>query len=211
LRDADIHTFDEVLKNARSTRDNLLVYMTHPDYDHVRGVLEVLRPDKRRVVIYCATRPSADEAIELGRIIGELRPHHTTVSFEPKAVAALLSPPPAGSQKDTGADVRSGNRVRRLRERFGFTQSEMARSLDVSLRTIQNWERDAEAAHGYRLRDLEELSGVLSEVVADCDLSIWLRSENHAFAGKPPIDLLLEGKARDILAEFRRLQSGEPV
>ena len=38
-----------------------------------------------------------------------------------------------------------------------------------------------------------------------------LRIESDAFAGKRPIELLKEGKARDIIVEFRRLQSGEPA
>jgi hypothetical protein len=38
----------------------------------------------------------------------------------------------------------------------------------------------------------------------------WLRSESNAFARQRPIELLKDGKARDIIVEFRRLQAGEP-
>src|SRR5688572_24396067 len=60
----------------------ILVYLTHPDYDRVRSLLEVLKPGTPDVVIYYATRPAPEEAAELGRLVGETRPKHTTVVFE---------------------------------------------------------------------------------------------------------------------------------
>src|ERR1017187_3862535 len=62
-----------------------------------------------------------------------------------------------------------------------------------------------------QLRDLEELWTILKESVGASDIPAWLRSENKSFGGESPIDLLKEGKARDIIVEFRRLQAGEPV
>jgi hypothetical protein len=87
----------------------------------------------------------------------------------------------------------------------------MAHALGMSLRSVQNWERKNAAAKGHRLRDLEELRSVLDELVPSRDLAVWLRSENQAFGGRQPIELIIQGKGRDILAEFRRLQAGEPI
>jgi hypothetical protein len=81
----------------------------------------------------------------------------------------------------------------------------------MSLRSVQNWEHSNTAAKGHRLRDLEELRSVLDEIVPRPDLPVWLRSENQAFGGRQPLELIVQGKARDILAEFRRLLSGEPI
>ena len=39
----------------------------------------------------------------------------------------------------------------------------------------------------------------------------WLISPNDAFAGDAPRDWIIEGRARDLLWEFRRMQVGEPV
>jgi transcriptional regulator with XRE-family HTH domain len=107
--------------------------------------------------------------------------------------------------------VARGRRIRRLRENFGLTQTELAHALDVSLRTIQNWERSGEVSRARDLRDLEELWDVLKESVKMANVPTWLRSANDAFDGRRPIDLLKDGKARDIVVEFRRLQSGEPI
>jgi hypothetical protein len=61
------------------------------------------------------------------------------------------------------------------------------------------------------LRDAEELWTLLKDSLKPSDIPAWLRSENDAFGGRRPIDLLNEGHARDIIVEFRRLQAGEPV
>jgi len=49
------------------------------------------------------------------------------------------------------------------------------------------------------------------DALGDATAANWLRSANDAFDGRRPIDLLKDGKARDIVVEFRRLQAGEPV
>jgi hypothetical protein len=76
---------------------------------------------------------------------------------------------------------------------------------------VQNWERAGVAGSPRQLRDLEELWTILKESIKGSDIPIWLRSEGEAFSGERPIDLLKEGKTRDIIVEFRRLQAGEPV
>ena len=103
------------------------------------------------------------------------------------------------------------SRARQLREHFGLTQIELAHALGVSLRTIQNWDRDGVAGSPRQLQDLEELWTILKESIKGMDTLAWLRSESQAFAGVRPIELLKEGKARDIIVEFRRLKAGEPV
>jgi len=204
----ELRSFEDLRRHAPGRP--ILVYLTHSDYDHVRSLLEVLKPGTPDVVIYYATRPAPEEAAELGRLVGETRPKHTTVVFEAKAAAASLLRHARSSSP--GRDpVARGQRIRRLRENFGLTQTELAHALGVSLRTIQNWERSGEASRTRDLRDLEELWDVLKDSVKIAEIPTWLRSANDAFDGRRPIDLLKDGKARDIVVEFRRLQAGEPI
>ena len=84
-----------------------------------------------------------------------------------------------------------------MRKHFGLTQTELAHALGVSLRTIQNWERAGVAGRPRQLRDLEELWTILKDSVKASDVPAWLRSENDAFGGNRPIELLDLNKAAD--------------
>lgn len=208
LGGAEMRTFEDL---RRKTPVHLvLVYLTHPDYDHVRSLLEILRPTSPDVVIYYARRLAPQDAAQLGKLIGETRPNHTSIVFDAKAAAASVLQQSRSSPKKAG-NTSSPSRARQLRELFGLTQTELAHALGVSLRTVQNWERAGEAGKPRQLRDLEELWIILRDSVKSSDIPAWLRSENEAFGGDPPIELLKEGKARDIIVEFRRLQAGEPA
>jgi DNA-binding transcriptional regulator YiaG len=185
------------------------VYLTHPDYDRLRSLLEILKPASL-VVIYYAAHAAPEEAAQLGKLIGETRPKHTSVVFEAKAAAASVLAHSRSSGRGNGASS-PANRTRQLREHFGLTQTELAHSLGASLRTVQNWERGGVAGRPRGLRDLEELWTILKESIKGSDIPAWLRSESDAFGGQRPIELLKEGKARDIIVEFRRFQAGEPA
>jgi DNA-binding transcriptional regulator YiaG len=155
-------------------------------------------------------RLAPQDAAQLGKLVGETRPNHTSVVFEAKTAASSMLQHSRSSGRKNGAEP-SGTRTRQLREHFGLTQTELAHALGVSLRTVQNWERTEASGRPRRLRDLEELWTILNESIKSSDIPAWLRSESDAFAGERPIELLKEGKARDIIIEFRRLQAGEPV
>ena len=205
LQTVELRTFDTVVPELSSR--SVLVYLTHPDEDHVSSLLKTLRPSAANVVIYCAEPPAPEEAARLGRLVGEMRPRHTEVVFRAEAALSALHAL-APHQKRAASEE---NRLSATRERLGLTQTEMGRALGVSLRTIQNWERQAYLRRGHLLRDLEELTTLLSEVMLPTEIPLWLRAENDSFGGQRPIDLVLDGRTRDVIREFRRLQAGEPV
>jgi DNA-binding transcriptional regulator YiaG len=212
LGDAEMRSFDDLRR--RAPVQPVLVYLTHPDSDHewrsVRSLLEVLKPAGTDVVIYYANRLAPQDAAQLGKLVGETRPNHTSLVFEAKAaVASVLQH--SRSARPKNGNGPSASRTRQLREHFGLTQTELAHALGISLRTVQNWERAGVAGRPRQLRDLEELWSILKESVKGSDIPAWLRSENESFAGERPISLLKEGKTRDIIVEFRRLQAEEPA
>jgi DNA-binding transcriptional regulator YiaG len=208
LGGAELRTFEDLRRHAPI--QPVLVYLTHPDYDHIRTLLENLKPATPDVVIYYASRPAPQDAVRLGKLVGETRPNHTSVVFEAKAAAASMLQHSRPPQRNGSAGP-SASRIRELRERFGVTQTELAHALGVSLRTVQNWERSGVVSKPRLLRDPEELWTVLKDSLKPSDIPVWLRSKNDAFGGHRPIDLLNEGHARDLIVEFRRLQAGEPV
>jgi DNA-binding transcriptional regulator YiaG len=207
LGNAELKSFEDLRR--RAPVQPLLVFLTNTDYHRLRSLLRTLKPASPDVVIYYANRLAPEEAAQLGKLVGETRPNHTSVVFEAKAAAASVR---RHSRSGPGnGKVSSANRTRQLREHFGLTQTEQAHALGVSLRTVQNWERAGVAGSPRQLRDLEELWTILKESIKGSDIPAWLRSESDAFAGQRPIELLKEGKARDIIVEFRRLQAGEPA
>ena len=208
LGDAELKSFEALRR--RAPVQPLLVFLTNTDYHRLRSLLRTLKPASPDVVIYYANRLAPEEAAQLGKLVGETRPNHTSVVFEAKAAAASV----LGHSRSSGAGngkVSSANRARQLREHFGLTQTELAHALGVSPRTVQNWERAGVAGSPRQLRDLEELWTILKESIKGSDIPAWLRSESDAFAGQRPIELLKDGKGRDIIVEFRRLQAGEPA
>src|SRR5260370_19401438 len=113
-----------------------------------------MKPASPDVVIYYANRLAPEGAAQLGKLVGETRPNHTSVVFEAKAAAASV----LGHSRSSGpgnGKVSSANRTRQLREHFGLTQTEPAYALGVSLPTGQNWERARVAGSPRQFRDLE--------------------------------------------------------
>jgi DNA-binding transcriptional regulator YiaG len=160
-------------------------------------------------VIYYANRLAPADAAQLGKVVGETRPTNTSVVFEAKTAArSVLQFSKSAARKSAAA---SGTRISQWRERFGLTQMELAQAIGVSLRTVQNWERAGVVSKPRRLRDLEELWTILKNSMKSSEILAWLQAANDAFSGERPIDLLKDGKTRDIIVEFRRLQAGEPA
>jgi DNA-binding XRE family transcriptional regulator len=205
LQNAELRTFDNIVQDLPF--QSVLVYLTHPDDDHIPSLLRTLRPSAANVVIYCADHnPAPEQVALLGRLVGEVRPRRTELVFRPQAAIDALYVPHHGRKTAS-----SESRVSVTRERLGLTQTEMGQALGVSLRTIQNWERQCNPRGGHLLRDLEELLAVLSALIPASEIPKWLRAESHSLGGKRPVDLVLDGRTRDIINEFQRLQAGEPV
>ena len=133
LGGAELRTFEDLRRQAPV--QPILVYLTHPDYDHLSSLLRVLKPASPNVVIYYATRVAPQDAAQLGKLVGEIRPSHTSVVFEAKAAAVSVLQHSQSSDHKNGI-APSTSRNRQLREHFGLSQTEMGRALGVSLRTV---------------------------------------------------------------------------
>ncbi len=102
--------------------------------------------------------------------------------------------------------------VEALRRALGFTQAQFASAIGVAERTVQNWESGGVSSQTERrFRDLVEVNEALTRYLPAEQRQSWLTSPNDAFAGDTPRDWIVEGRARELLWEFRRIQVGEPV
>src|ERR1035438_1386666 len=125
LGDAELKSFEALRR--RAPVQPILVFLTNTDYHRLRSLLRTLKPASPDVVIYYANRLAPEEAAQLGKLVGETRPNHTSVVFEAKAAAASV----LGHSRSSGrrnATAFSATRTRQLRERFGVTQTELAQA-----------------------------------------------------------------------------------
>lgn len=93
----------------------------------------------------------------------------------------------------------------------GITQVEVAKVVNASPRTVQNWASGANTPRGKsaeRLLDLHTIIDVLRDSYTPEGLEIWLRSRNRNLDMQRPIDLLLNGDVNDVLDEARWVAGG---
>jgi DNA-binding transcriptional regulator YiaG len=120
-----------------------------------------------------------------------------------KSWDAVVSNPPYSRQ---------GTNLLDARKRLGLTQEQMASALNVTTRTLQNWEQSIGTSQMERkTRDLWELLELMDDYVVAREEKGWLSTPNSAFKGKSPLNLIIEGKIRDLIVEFQRLREGQPL
>ncbi|MCL4205066.1 MAG: hypothetical protein KJ000_21505 [Pirellulaceae bacterium] len=100
-----------------------------------------------------------------------------------------------------------------LRRRLGLNQTDFARLLSVSLRSLATLESGAPArgAVARRLVELSRLIDGLAEVVRAESLGTWLQTANDALDGFKPIEVIERGEADRLWEMIYFLRSGVPA
>lgn len=192
-----------------------LLYMSgHEDEKQLSKSLKALARGKPRVytVVLFARKADHRTIVDWARVAERVLPRHTEFCFSAPEVARVLKlrprsgPPSAHRKSARRVDVEA------LRSAFGLTQAQLATAVGVSERTVQNWEAGRVSSQAERrVRDLAELKDMLARYIARDAMQQWLISPNEALSGDAPRDWIIEGRARDLLWEFRRMQVGEPA
>ncbi len=121
-----------------------------------------------------------------------------------------LPTPPSTPAPPTGGGRRRGNlravpakdsqRVTRLQERLGLSQTEMARLLETSASTLAR--RPLTEAELDRLTVVEELATLAGQIVSEAELPAWLAVPTPGLAGAAPRELLASESGRRRLETF---------
>jgi len=196
------------LKQGRPSVKGILVYLKGTETPAtLRSCLrQVSRKSPWHVVIF-SHHSSDHQAAELGKIVGELRPRRTHICFDSEDVQKVFHTQMrviAGGRKSTNEGLAA------LREELDLTQVDVAAALDVTARTVQNWE-SRRKVDGKRYRDLKELHALLSKHIGSDQIATWMGSPNQAFENRTPRELIREGKTRDLILEFAQMQTGAPL
>jgi putative toxin-antitoxin system antitoxin component (TIGR02293 family) len=102
-------------------------------------------------------------------------------------------------------------RLESARLRTELDQGQLARLLGTNPRTVSRWRREqARPRHGARERLLEVLSvlELLSKTLRPQPAHDWLFTPNPLLGHHKPVDLLQEGKYRDVLGAIDALGEG---
>ena len=190
----------------------LLYFSGYEDEKQVSNSLKALARWKRRVYTVALFARKADHrtVVDWARVAERVLPNQTEFCFSAPDVARVLKLRiRGGSAAPSGAAARSVD-VERLRATLGLTQAQLASAAGISERTVQNWEAGRVSPQAERrVRDLVELKETLTRYIPSDSLQQWLISPNEAFAGDAPRDWIIDGRARDLLWEFPRMQVGE--
>ncbi len=201
------------LKEWHVKNKGIVIYLKGPEHSSsLRSCLRQVSHDhSSHVVVYTHTHPSSDhQAAELGKIVGECRPRRTYICFDSDEVQEIFHVRIGVGGKDKEKGRIPYETVGRLREELHLTQVDLAAALDVTTRTIQNWEKQGRTSER-RLRDLKELYELASKYIGAHQVATWMDSPNDAFQKRTPREMIREGKMRDLILEFHRLQTGEPL
>jgi len=99
-----------------------------------------------------------------------------------------------------------------VRKRLGLTQQQLAHSLNVITRTLQDWEKKVGTSQMPRkTRGLRELLELMDDYVVSQKERQWLSVPLPALQNRKPIDLTAEGKLRDLVLEFQGMCEGQPL
>ncbi len=97
---------------------------------------------------------------------------------------------------------------------FGITQSELARMLDTTPRTVSRWRTTSKthvvprAPAARALRELARLRWLLETDFGQDGARTWLRTPNPTLRGTTPLALMLQGDWEDVLGLVLTLGQG---
>jgi DNA-binding XRE family transcriptional regulator len=180
----------------------LLVYLKAPEpSETLRNCLREVSDNRSlQVLVYTHTHPSDDhQAVELGKIIGEYRPTKTYICFDSSEVEQFVHERIGlgrKRKKRTSLETFAG-----LRQELDLTRVDVANALDVTTRTVQNWEKYGTSTDR-QTRDLRELYDLASNYIGAHQIPAWMDSPNDAFHKRTPREMIREGKTRDLILEI---------
>lgn len=102
-----------------------------------------------------------------------------------------------------------GRKIDSIKQRTGIPASSIAEIVGATPQTLSRWStgrNDPQRDHLDRLLKLEYLTERLAEFFEPEDARLWLFAPHPQLNGERPVDLIAEGRQKDVLAIITRLQ-----
>jgi transcriptional regulator with XRE-family HTH domain len=190
-----------------------VLYLSSPEQGAaVESTLATLRNCKVSTLLVYTPHHSSDFAFRVGTIVGRQKFAEAEWVFNWPHLRQLLKARNIRTHARRTIDDKEIFGLLDARQRLGLNQDQLAAALNVTTRTLQNWEAGKGTSQMYkRTRDLRELLSRMDDYVVAPKEKEWLSSPVEAFAGRTPQELISEGRIRDLVVEFDRLREGQPV
>lgn len=100
-----------------------------------------------------------------------------------------------------------------LRRRVGLSEADIARATGVAERTVRRWLGGAAITrdNADRLDDLRTVAAELAVAMTAQGIVTWLRNRNRLLDYERPLDLLGDGRFREVMGAVEALRNGEYV
>ncbi len=190
-----------------------VLYLSNPEQDTtVENALVALRHCRVSKLLVYTPRHSSDFAFRVGTMVGRRKFTEAEWAFNWPHLRQLLKARNIRTHARHGRDESNDFALFEARQRLGLSQGQLAKALNVTARTLQNWEAGKGTSQmAKRIGDLRELLSRMDDYVVAPMEKEWLSSPLEAFAGRSPRRLITEGRIRDLVIEFDRLRAGQPV
>ena len=122
------------------------------------------------------------------------------------ASSASLANPFGDLRRAVAAD-----QIVRALSRLGLTQRQIASAAGATDRSVRNWAATGAIRPAYdeRIRELSEISLILSETATPRGVTQWLNARNRLLDGMRPVDLIAQGEADRVRAAAESLVAGD--
>lgn len=190
-----------------------VVFLSHAEEDSsIEKTLAALRNSNASSIVFYVPHHSTDFAFRVGTMVGRQKVINAEWAFNFPHLRQLLKARNIRAHVRPQSHQANSFDLLEARRHLGLSQAELATALNVTVRTLQNWEaRKGTSQMAKKIGDLRDLLSRMDDYVIAPKEKEWLSSSLDAFGGRTPQQLITEGRIRDIVIEFDRLREGQPV